>query len=100
MVSDRGRTERCYIQIRVDDGMRREREREREGGGRKGSRVGSLSSQICVCVRCAGTHGGLRRIVFKTAGGSQALEPSCDLVLPQRPGPIASPAGISIHSYI
>lgn len=30
-----------------------------------------------------------RRIVFKTAGGSQALEPSCDLVLPQRAGPIA-----------
>ena len=30
-----------------------------------------------------------RWIVFKTAGGSQALEPSCDLVLPQRPGPIA-----------
>lgn len=46
MVSDRGRTERCYIQIRVDDGMRRERERER---GRRGSRVGSLSWQVCVC---------------------------------------------------
>ena len=56
MVSDRGRTERCYIQIRVDDGMRREREREREGGGRKGSRVGSLSSQMCVCVCGALAH--------------------------------------------
>lgn len=56
MVSDRGRTERCYIQIRVDDGMRREREREREGGGRKGSRVGSLSSQMCVCGALAHTE--------------------------------------------
>lgn len=64
------------------------------------SRVGSLSSagrtEPVVCTRgslahvatnTVRTHG--RRIVFKTAGGSQALEPSCDLVLPQRPGPIA-----------
>ena len=100
MVSDRGRTERCYIQIRVDDGMRREREREREREEREKGESRRVVVVPDMCVRCAGTHGGLRRIVFKTAGGSQALEPSCDLVLPQRPGPIASPAGISIHSYI
>lgn len=61
------------------------------------SRVGSLSSsdQDSVLLARAGIYGRFaythrgntrrrtygRRIVFKTAGGSQALEPSCDLVL-------------------
>lgn len=90
MVSGCGRTERCYIQIRVEDGMR-------GGESRRVVVVFSAGQRTDpVCIRAvsflhtaANTRTYGRWIVFKTAGGSQALEPSCDLVLPQRPGPIA-----------
>jgi len=87
MVSGCGRTERCYIQIRVDDGMRTWESRwvVVVFGPRRFFWSERIYGRFA-CTRRSNTEVETygRRIVFKTAGGSQALKPSCDLVLPQR----------------
>lgn len=100
MVSDCGRTERCYIQIRVDDGMR-------GGESRRVVVVSVVGRTRCVYGRFActqrGKHEDLRTVDRIQNSGRL---PSPRAVMRSCPSTTTgshrapSPSGISIHSYI